>query len=95
MTPFFISPRSYFKPKHVDVADFLQEVTTEAGRVFLRPGFPVLDSPGFAAAYKASEVYAEVQRVVDCPELTREIGLFGAKPLGVVLEDGTLPGRWP
>lgn len=70
-------------------------MTTEAGRVFLRPGFRALDSPGFAAAYKASEQFAEVQRVVESPELTREIGLFGSKPLGLLLEDGTPAGECP
>jgi hypothetical protein len=47
------------KPNHVDVADFLQEVTTEEGIHFLLPEFQ------FVKAYMDSDMYKDVLRIVN------------------------------
>ncbi len=49
----------YVKPNHVDVADFLQEVTTEEGIHFLLPEFQ------FVKAYMDSDMYKDVLRIVN------------------------------
>jgi len=57
--------RRYEKPPHVDPADFIQEVPTDSGLEFLRPGMRHLSAAELEAAYKASPYYREVQRVLD------------------------------
>jgi hypothetical protein len=55
----------YVKPNHVDVADFLQEVTTEEGIHFLLPEFRHLTSNEFVKAYMDSDMYKDVLRIVN------------------------------
>ncbi len=55
----------YVKPNHVDVADFLQEVTTEEGTHFLLPEFRHLTSNEFVKAYMDSDMYKDVLRIVN------------------------------
>lgn len=53
------------------MADFLQEVTTPEGRLFLQPGFKHLDTEDFAKAYKSSDLYRELLRVVEGSKVVR------------------------
>eukprot|EP00898_Chlorokybus_atmophyticus_P002867 jgi/Chlat1/3581/Chrsp234S03598 len=85
----------YTKPPHVDVADFLQEVTTSSGQEFLRRGAVPLDHDGFVAAYKASKHYQDVMRVVegngDGASVPNEVWVRGSedptRPLGCSFVD--------
>lgn len=57
--------RRYVKPKHVDVADFLQEVTTPDGLQFLQSGYTPLTTDGFVEAYMDSDLHRDVLRIVN------------------------------
>ncbi|KAL2613833.1 hypothetical protein R1flu_025525 [Riccia fluitans] len=76
----------YFKPNHVSIAEFLEEVTTPEGVRYLQAGFPRLDFDGFEAAFKNSDCYKDICRVVDSPELLQEFWMQGDHPLGVNIE---------
>jgi ABC-type multidrug transport system ATPase subunit len=73
----------YVKPNHVDVADFLQEVTTEEGIHFLLPEFRHLTSNEFVKAYMDSDMYKDVLRIVNNTQNVQELWLDVAKPLGL------------
>lgn len=62
----------YVKPRQVTVPEFLEEVTTSDGAMFLQPGFPILDIEGFVEAYKKSDQYKDVCRVVNNPEVVED-----------------------
>jgi hypothetical protein len=53
------------KPHHVDVADFLQEISTEEGAGYLEPGHKHLTIDGFVNAYMASDMYKDIVRILD------------------------------
>ncbi|KAL2652756.1 hypothetical protein R1flu_020884 [Riccia fluitans] len=91
--PYF-SELGYTKPKHVDVADFLQEITTADGVHFIEPGFRPLNTEEFHAAYLKSDMYADVLRIVNNPKVVQEIWVQSEKPLGLKLHDqfGARPG---
>ncbi|BBN17690.1 protein MpABCG27 [Marchantia polymorpha subsp. ruderalis] len=80
--PYFES-LGFFKPKHVSIAEFLEEVTTSDGLQYLQPGFQRLDLNGFETAYKNSDAYKDVCRVVDSPELLHQYWVQGSQPWGV------------
>ncbi|KAJ7522819.1 hypothetical protein O6H91_18G028200 [Diphasiastrum complanatum] len=80
--PYFES-LGYVKPKHVGVGEFLEEVTTSEGLKYLQPGFSRLDLDGFLSAYKSSDIYKDICRVVDDPEVHQEFWVKGTHPLGV------------
>lgn len=52
------------KPKHVDVADFLQEVSTEEGTGYLEPGVKHWTTDDLVKAYIASDMYEDVVRIL-------------------------------
>ena len=60
----------YVKPKHVDVADFLQEVTTTEGVQFLKPDHKHFTVEEFVRAYMASDMYKDVLRIVNNQEVS-------------------------
>ncbi|KAG6540811.1 hypothetical protein Mapa_017836 [Marchantia paleacea] len=80
--PYFES-LGFYKPKHVSIAEFLEEVTTSDGLKYLQSGFPRLDLNDFEAAYKNSDAYKDVCRVVDSPELLHQYWVQGSQPWGV------------
>ncbi|KAL3683081.1 hypothetical protein R1sor_001103 [Riccia sorocarpa] len=84
--PYF-AELGYTKPKHVDVADFLQEITTPDGIHFIEPGFRPLNTEEFHAAYLKSDMYTDVLRVVNNPKVVQEIWVQSEKPLGLKLHD--------
>ena len=57
------------KPKHVDVADFLQEISTEEGIRYLPPGQKQLTINEFVNAYMASDMYKDIERILDDPKV--------------------------
>ena len=57
------------KPKHVDVADFLQEVSTEEGTGYLEPGFKHWTTDDLVKSYMASDMYKDILRVLDDQEV--------------------------
>lgn len=57
------------KPKHVDVADFLQEVSTEEGTAYLEPGVKHWTTDDLVKAYMASDMYKDIVRVLDDQEV--------------------------
>lgn len=57
------------KPNHVDVADFLQEISTEEGLGYLVPGFTHLTTDDFVNAYMASDMYKDIVRIIDDQEV--------------------------
>ena len=63
----------YKKPKHVSIGEFLQEVTTTDGAAYLRPGFKRMEIEDFVDAYKSSNMYRDICRVLDSPELVQEL----------------------
>lgn len=58
---------------HVDAADFLQELTTPQGRLYLQPGFKHLDMESFVRAYQSSDLYKDMMRVVNDQEVRPEL----------------------
>ena len=52
----------------MDPADFIQEVPTDSGVEFLRPGMRHLNAKELEAAYKASPYYREVMRVLEASD---------------------------
>ncbi|OAE18414.1 hypothetical protein AXG93_3426s1070 [Marchantia polymorpha subsp. ruderalis] len=92
--PYF-AELGYAKPKHVDVADFLQEITTSDGVHFVQPGFLPLTHEEFHAAYLRSEMHADVERIVNNPKTIQELWVQSEKPLGLKLHDqfGARPGE--
>jgi hypothetical protein len=62
----------YVKPRQLTVPEFLEEVTTSDGILYLQPGLPKLDIEGFAAEFKKSDHYKDILRVVDSPEIVEE-----------------------
>ncbi|KAL3689857.1 hypothetical protein R1sor_016166 [Riccia sorocarpa] len=83
--PYFES-LGYFKPNHVSIAEFLEEVADPEGVQYLQAGFPRLNLDGFEAAYKDSDCYRDICRVLDSPELLQEYWMQGEHPLGVNIE---------
>jgi len=84
----------YVKPNHVDVADFLQEVTTEEGTHFLLPEFRHLTSNEFVKAYMDSDMYKDVLRIVNNTQNVQELWLDVAKPLGLsIVNKPSKPGE--
>lgn len=65
--------RRYVKPPHLEAAEFLQEVTTEDGEQYLKPGGNRMDCDGFAGAFAASPFHADVKRVVESKVAVEEI----------------------
>lgn len=62
----------YCKPRQLTVPEFMEEVTTSDGAMFLQPGFPRLSVEGFVTEYKKSDQYKDICRVVDSPEVMQE-----------------------
>lgn len=57
------------KPNHVDIADFLQEISTDEGAGYLKPGQEHLTTDEFVDAYMASDMYKDVIRILDEQEV--------------------------
>ncbi|KAH7447131.1 hypothetical protein KP509_01G092800 [Ceratopteris richardii] len=77
----------YKKPKHLSAGEFLQEVTTPDGSIYLQPGFRRLSVEDFVIAYKSSNLYNDVLRIVNGPELVQELWVQGDPPLGVEFQE--------
>ncbi|KAG0601370.1 hypothetical protein M758_11G105200 [Ceratodon purpureus] len=82
----------YVKPNHVDVADFLQEISTEEGVGYLTPGHKHLTVDGFVSAYMASDMYKDIVRILDNKQDAEELWLEAKKPLGLKITDGEITG---
>ncbi|CAM6101594.1 unnamed protein product [Calypogeia fissa] len=80
--PYFESI-GYVKPRQLTVPEFLEEVTTSDGAMYLQPGFPTLSIEGFVTEYKKSDQYKDILRVVDNPEVVEDFWVEGSAPLGV------------
>ncbi|CAM6092842.1 unnamed protein product [Calypogeia fissa] len=93
VVPYF-AELGYVKPKHVDVADFLQEVTTPGGLQFLQSGYTPLTTDGFVEAYVNSDLHRDVLRIVNSTKNVQELWVESPKPLGLKLRDKaiTRPG---
>ena len=63
----------YKKPRHLSVGEFLQEVTTEDGAVYLQPGFRKLNLDEFILLYKNSDMHQDICRVIDSPGLLQQL----------------------
>lgn len=59
------------KPNYVDVADFLQEISTEEGAGYLVAGFTHLTTADFVKAYMASDMYKDIVRILDDQEVIK------------------------
>jgi hypothetical protein len=57
------------KPEHVDIADFLQEVSTEEGTGYLIPDVKHWTTDDLVKAYMASDMYKDILRVIDEEEV--------------------------
>lgn len=64
------------KPNHVDVADFLQEISTEEGAGYLIPGHKHLTVDDFVSAYMASDMYKDIVRILDEQEVIKFLNVF-------------------
>jgi hypothetical protein len=51
----------------------LEEVTMEDGVAYLRPGFKRMNLEDFVDAYKNSNMYKDICRVLESPELVQEL----------------------
>ena len=51
----------------------MQEVTTTDGAAYLRPGFKKMEIEDFVDAYKSSNMYRDICRILDNPELVQEL----------------------
>eukprot|EP00850_Spirogloea_muscicola_P017864 SM000157S02094 [mRNA] locus=s157:259267:270139:- [translate_table: standard] len=77
----------YVKPEHVDIADFLQEIPTPAGRQFLPQDQEPMTKEALVDAYLTSDLHRDVLRVVECSEIVRELWVAAQKPLGAQFAD--------
>eukprot|EP00250_Pteridium_aquilinum_P022489 c25391_g2_i1 orf=308-5194(-) len=84
--PYFES-LGYKKPKHLGTGEFLQEVTTGDGVVYLQPGFRKLTLEDFVISYKNSNLYRDICRIVNSSELVQELWVQGSPPLGVEFDE--------